>query len=511
MLIFYSGHGNWDATAKNGYWLPADAKKDSKSNWVSNSDIKDYIKSIGSQHTLLIADACFSGGIFKSRGGAFEGSSKSIKEFYKYPSRKGMTSGALTTVPDRSKFLEFLVKRLNDNQEKYLPVMDLFLSLRDAVSNNSPSTPQYGTIQGAGDEGGEFIFIRKNVEKAKTQEEMDWEKAKLINSILAYETYLGMYPQGNFTFEAKMGKVLLEKIQSERNRIEQLQADETAWVEAQKVNTIIAYEEYLNLFPQGKYKSEASKTISVLAKNIAEKLSKEQSQADEKAWLETKKSNTIVAYEEYLKSFPQGKYKTEASKTKSVLEKNMAGMLRKKQLQDDEIAWLGTKYLNTTTAYDDYLKNYPQGIHSKEAQSAKATAEKEPKEADSTDSLIIASILSKTKDNDSEEVEEIFTIVEVGAEPIGGYSAFYDFLNQNLKYPSQARRMGIEGKVYVQFLVDKDGTLTEIKVVKGIGGGCDEEAARLIGISPKWKAGKQRGKAVKQRIVIQIAFKLDKK
>ncbi len=107
-----------------------------------------------------------------------------------------------------------------------------------------------------------------------------------------------------------------------------------------------------------------------------------------------------------------------------------------------------------------------------------------------------------------EEVDEIFTIVEEGAVPVGGYEEFYKYIKKTLKYPSQARRMGVEGKVYVQFVVDKDGSLNEIKVIKGIGAGCDEEAARVIQGAAKWKAGKQRGRPVKQRIVMPISFKL---
>ena len=107
-----------------------------------------------------------------------------------------------------------------------------------------------------------------------------------------------------------------------------------------------------------------------------------------------------------------------------------------------------------------------------------------------------------------EKVDEIFEIVEEGAEPTGGYAAFYKFVKKNIKYPNQAKRMGVEGKVYVQFVVDKDGTITEVKSIRGIGAGCDEEAVRILQKSPKWKPGKQRGRAVKQRIVLPINFKL---
>lgn len=110
---------------------------------------------------------------------------------------------------------------------------------------------------------------------------------------------------------------------------------------------------------------------------------------------------------------------------------------------------------------------------------------------------------------EEEVVEEVFTIVEEGATFPGGIAEFYKYLKKTLKYPKQAQRMGIEGRVFVQFIVEKDGSLTDIKVVKGIGAGCDEEAARVLKNSPKWKPGKQRGKAVRQKMIQNITFKLN--
>lgn len=109
---------------------------------------------------------------------------------------------------------------------------------------------------------------------------------------------------------------------------------------------------------------------------------------------------------------------------------------------------------------------------------------------------------------EEEVVEEVFTIVEDQPEFPGGMAAFYKFVGDNMDYPSQARRMGIEGRVYVQFVVDKDGTVTEVTAVKGIGAGCDEEAERVLRTAPKFKPGKQRGRAVKVRMVLPIIFKL---
>ena len=107
-----------------------------------------------------------------------------------------------------------------------------------------------------------------------------------------------------------------------------------------------------------------------------------------------------------------------------------------------------------------------------------------------------------------EEVEEIFTIVEDQPEYPGGMNAFYKYIGTNMRYPVQARRMGVEGRVFVQFVVEKDGSLSEIQVIKGIGYGCDEEALRVIKQSKKWTPGKQRGRAVKVRMILPIMFRL---
>ncbi len=162
VLIFYAGHGYWDEKFNTGYWFPRDARppKVSKSAWFGNSTLRDYINGINSKHTLLIADACFSGGIFKSRV-AFADATIGINKLQKLTSRKAMTSGTLTEVPDKSIFMKYLIQRLYENDDKYMTSESLFASFKTAVLNNSPNVPQYGTVQNAGDEGGDFIFILK--------------------------------------------------------------------------------------------------------------------------------------------------------------------------------------------------------------------------------------------------------------------------------------------------------------------------------------------------------------
>jgi protein TonB len=92
----------------------------------------------------------------------------------------------------------------------------------------------------------------------------------------------------------------------------------------------------------------------------------------------------------------------------------------------------------------------------------------------------------------------------------GGMEAFGKFLRKNLRYPSQAQEAEVGGRVFVSFVVEKDGRLTDIKIVKGIGFGCDEEAARVLGKSPAWKPGIQNSKAVRVLFTIPLIFQLEK-
>ncbi len=164
LLIFYAGHGYWDEKVEQGYWWPTDARPDNPSNWLSNSDLREQLRGLNTAHTLLISDACFSGGIFKTRGGADEirKASTEIQLLYRMPSRRAMTSGTMSTVPDNSVFFKYLVKYLTENDTRFLPSSELFTQVRKSVLNNSLTVPQDGVIMGTGDEGGDFIFIRKD-------------------------------------------------------------------------------------------------------------------------------------------------------------------------------------------------------------------------------------------------------------------------------------------------------------------------------------------------------------
>jgi protein TonB len=103
----------------------------------------------------------------------------------------------------------------------------------------------------------------------------------------------------------------------------------------------------------------------------------------------------------------------------------------------------------------------------------------------------------------------VMTEVDDRPLPPGGMDAMYEYFGKNMKYPQAARDKGIEGTVAVTFLVQKDGSITDAEILRGIGGNCDEEAIRLIKSMEKWQPGKVKGEAVVTRMRIPVRFKLD--
>lgn len=103
---------------------------------------------------------------------------------------------------------------------------------------------------------------------------------------------------------------------------------------------------------------------------------------------------------------------------------------------------------------------------------------------------------------------EIFTVVEEQPGYPGGEEARISFLQQNIRYPEEAKELGIQGRVFVTFVVEVDGSITDVRVLRGIGGGCDEEAIRVVRAMPKWVPGKQRGVPVRVQFNLPIKFTL---
>ena len=111
---------------------------------------------------------------------------------------------------------------------------------------------------------------------------------------------------------------------------------------------------------------------------------------------------------------------------------------------------------------------------------------------------------------EEEEIREepIFIIVESMPAFPGGVEKLIEYLHNNIKYPTQAKEIGIQGKVFVSFVIEKDGSVSDIILLRGIGGGCDEEAIRVIKNMPKWMPGKQRNIPVRVRFTLPVSFRL---
>ena len=116
-------------------------------------------------------------------------------------------------------------------------------------------------------------------------------------------------------------------------------------------------------------------------------------------------------------------------------------------------------------------------------------------------------VAPEIEEEDIQEAE-IFTIVEEMPDFPGGTQKLADYLAKNIKYPQMARESGIQGRVFISFVVEPDGSVSNVNVMRSLGGGCDEEAVRVVKSMPKWKPGKQRGKPVRVSYILPVNFKL---
>lgn len=105
--------------------------------------------------------------------------------------------------------------------------------------------------------------------------------------------------------------------------------------------------------------------------------------------------------------------------------------------------------------------------------------------------------------------EEIFSYVEEMPSFSGGDQELLKFISKNIVYPEIAKRAGVEGKVLISFVINRDGSPSNFDVIKGIGAGCDEEAIRVIKLMPNWKPGRQNGQPVKVKLVVPFSFRLN--
>ncbi len=133
------------------------------------------------------------------------------------------------------------------------------------------------------------------------------------------------------------------------------------------------------------------------------------------------------------------------------------------------------------------------------------------------DDIMLGEIVSNdlnTKEHDENikyDRDSIFVFPEVLPTYPGGDKALRTFIQENLVYPKDAKEEGIRGTVYIQFVIEKDGSISNVNIVRSIdnGGKCDKEAVRIVSMMPKWEPGKMRGEAVRSRYAVPVRFRLE--
>jgi hypothetical protein len=161
LIVYFSGHGYFDELLTEGYWIPVEAHVGSSGDYISNTDILKILSNINSQHTFLVADACFSGALFAD---ARRGYTENVEKF---KSRWGLTSGRLEVVSDgasgtNSPFASHLIAFMKNNTKLKFPVSELIQYVKTQVAEDASQTPIGNPLKALGDEGGEFVFYLKN-------------------------------------------------------------------------------------------------------------------------------------------------------------------------------------------------------------------------------------------------------------------------------------------------------------------------------------------------------------
>ncbi len=157
LLIYYAGHGYYDEMSGLGYWVPVDARLNKIPDFIRNSTIHDYLRTIDSKNTFLIADACYAGSLFAAYRGSVNENARS---------RWAFTSGDIEKVWDgqpgqNSPFARYLIRFLRENSSPKLPANVLIEEVGSLVQRNTAQTPQGSPLRLAGDDGGIFVFYRR--------------------------------------------------------------------------------------------------------------------------------------------------------------------------------------------------------------------------------------------------------------------------------------------------------------------------------------------------------------
>ena len=207
VLVYYAGHGYLDDETHSGYWVPVDARGLDQTTYLRNSTIRDELTLIASRarHTLLISDSCFSGSLLRSGSRGLPPDKDSDLYYQKVAVKKSvqiMAAGGEEYVDDNYKssghspFSYFLLNELQTNNRPLLTLSELSTNVEKAVANNVKQVPETGVLHGAGDELGEFVFIKVNVKVKGVPKDRVKVQVNVVSDEPAGETGTKATPQG---------------------------------------------------------------------------------------------------------------------------------------------------------------------------------------------------------------------------------------------------------------------------------------------------------------------------
>lgn len=252
LIIYYSGHGHLNAKTGKGFWIPTDSGQAHTHQYIRNSTIRDYIHSIKSKHTLLVADSCFSGSLF-ARGASR--ASTAINKLESATSRWALCSGRSDELVEdgpaggNSPFAGSLLGILRENDLPKLNIGKIIDQVMELTSANADQVPEANPLKDVGHRGGQYVFVLRE------DEEVLWEMAQQGNRIQSLMNYLEQFPSGKYRKAAIQLIAELER------------ADIETWKAKSTQESLAGLLTYLAEFPFGTFVTEAHKRIAMLKAN----------------------------------------------------------------------------------------------------------------------------------------------------------------------------------------------------------------------------------------------------
>ena len=290
LIVYFSGHGDYNRRTNIGYRIPVDAEYPHSDSYIEDSTILDRIKSIKAKHILLISDSCFSGSMIR---GQETNEFRFEEHTERLPSRHIITSGLLQTVSDGmrddySPFARALITYLEATPKAVLPFSDVAQHIKHNVPQNANGQiPYYGTLDFAGNYGGEFVLHTKNVELT------EWN-ALDKNNLAALKAFIAKYPKSTKRAEAQQN---IDRIKAEAQQLK-LETEKRAYEYAKASPTIYKLNQFIKDNPKSNFTPEMEDLLAEAEENAA--------------WKEAKNKNTITGYRQFLRNFPNTDLKDDA-------------------------------------------------------------------------------------------------------------------------------------------------------------------------------------------------------